>query len=442
MTYQETCEYLYNQMPMFERQGASGYKEGLENTYTLDKHFGHPHQAYATIHVGGTNGKGSVSHTIAAVLQRCGYRVGLYTSPHLVDFRERIRINGRPISEAYVVDFVERERTFLESLHPSFFEVTTAMALKYFRDMHIDIAVIEVGLGGRLDCTNIITPLVSVITNISFDHTQFLGDTLAKIAAEKAGIIKRGIPVVIGETHEETRPVFEGKAHETEAPITFADDAPEIIESSVRPQGGMHYVTRHYGQIDGDLGGIYQQRNLNTVFAVLQVLVQQNYLVDDTAKAGEFSHFRQELADGIGNVCERTGLMGRWQVVSRKPLVICDTGHNVGGWQYLSQQLQSTPCQHRHIVFGMVDDKDVDGVLELLPRDATYYFTKAESHRAIPENKLQAIARSHGIDGQTYPTVGKAYAAAMENASVDDMVFIGGSSYVVGDFLRTCQTTA
>ena len=233
MDYQETCEYLYSQMPMFERQGASGYKEGLSNTLALDNHFGHPHKSFATIHVGGTNGKGSVSHTLASVLQACGYRVGLYTSPHLVDFRERIRVNGEPVSEDYVMRFVEQERSFFEPLHPSFFEVTTAMAFKYFRDEHVDIAVVEVGLGGRLDCTNIIQPLVSVITNISFDHTQFLGDTLAKIAAEKAGIIKKGTPVVIGENDDETRPVFEAKAAEMHAPILFAEDQPEVSTATM-----------------------------------------------------------------------------------------------------------------------------------------------------------------------------------------------------------------
>lgn len=248
MDYLETCDYLYNQIPMFEKQGASGYKEGLANTLALDEHFGHPHQAYATVHVAGTNGKGSVSHTIASILQESGYRIGLYTSPHLVDFRERIRVNGKPVSEDYVVDFVDKERSFFEPLHPSFFEVTTALAFKYFRDMEVDIAIIEVGLGGRLDCTNIITPLVSVITNISFDHTQFLGDTLAKIAAEKAGIIKKGVPVVIGENHDETRPVFEAKAREMNAPIVFAEDQPEVVKAQPLPDGGMHYTTLHLGE--------------------------------------------------------------------------------------------------------------------------------------------------------------------------------------------------
>ena len=251
MNYRETCEYLFNQLPMFERQGASGYKEGLSNTLVLDEHFGHPHRSFTSIHVGGTNGKGSVSHTIAAILQECGYQVGLYTSPHLVDFRERIKVNGQPVSEEYVVSFIDKHRSFFEPLKPTFFELTTALAFSYFKSMSVDIAVVEVGLGGRLDCTNIITPVVSIITNISYDHTQFLGDTLAKIATEKAGIIKHGVPVVIGESNAETRPVFEAKAKEMEAPIIFADDTSEIISATIKPEGGMNYISRHMGQLNG-----------------------------------------------------------------------------------------------------------------------------------------------------------------------------------------------
>ncbi len=427
MNYTETCEYLYRQMPMFERQGASGYKEGLANTWALDAHFGHPHQSYATIHIAGTNGKGSVSHTIAAVLQAAGYRVGLYTSPHLVDFRERIRINGKAIPENVVVDFVAQERAFFEPLHPSFFEVTTALAFKYFRDQHVDVAVVEVGLGGRLDCTNIITPLVSVITNISFDHTQFLGDTLAKIAAEKAGIIKSGVPVVVGETHPETRPVFEHFARQQDAPIRFADDDPEVLSALAIPTGGMHYSTQHFGELEGDLGGIYQQKNLNTVFAALKYLSAKGY-----AACTEKGVLQRALA----NVGSSTGLMGRWQTVRRQPLVVCDTGHNVGGWQYVSQQLKQTKCHTLHIIFGMVDDKDVNGVLAMLPQRARYYFTKADTHRAIPEDKLQALAATYGLEGDTYPTVNEAYKSSISQAVKDDFIFVGGSSYVVGDFLK------
>ena len=430
MNYQETCEYLYHQMPMFERQGASGYKEGLSNTHALDEHFGHPHQQFATIHVGGTNGKGSVSHTLAAILQQCGYTVGLYTSPHLVDFRERIRINGEMISEEYVVDFVEKEHSFFEPLSPSFFEVTTAMAFKYFADKKIDIAVVEVGLGGRLDCTNIITPLVSVITNISFDHTQFLGDTLTKIASEKAGIIKRGVPVVIGETHEETRPIFEEKATEEGSKIVFADDKSEIKKATPIANGMMHYVTKHWGELDGDLGGIYQEKNLNTVFAVINVLMKKGCLSKET--------LTKELADALSHVCFLTGLTGRWQVVSTSPYVVCDTGHNVGGWKYISQQLRQVSCQQMHIVFGMVDDKDINHVLDMLPKDAIFYFTQANTKRAINGTVVKTLAAEHGLDGACYPSVYEAYKAALQAANPEDFIFVGGSSYLVGDFLKNC----
>lgn len=437
MNYAETCEYLFNQMPMFERQGTSGYKEGLANTLALDEHFGHPHQSYVTIHVGGTNGKGSVSHTIASILQESGYCVGLYTSPHLVDFRERIRVNGVPISKNYVVDFVEKERNFFEPLHPSFFEVTTAMAFKYFKDRNVDIAIIEVGLGGRLDCTNIITPLVSVITNISYDHTQFLGNTLAEIAGEKAGIIKKGIPVIIGESNEETRPVFEAKAREMNAPIVFAEDKPEITSAEHTSDGGMLYHTPCFGDITGDLGGIYQQKNLNTVFFALNAIAKKGFLCEckDEVNKGKCL---AELLQGIAHVKDNTGLMGRWQVIQNAPKVVCDTGHNVGGWQYISAQLSSVICQSMHIVFGMVDDKDINGVLDLLPKNAQYYFTKANNHRALNETVLSDLASKHGLVGETYPSVFEAYNAAKSNASPSDFIFVGGSSYIVGDFLKNC----
>ena len=437
MNYAETCEYLYSQIPMFERQGASGYKEGLSNTLALDEHFGHPHQHFATIHVGGTNGKGSVSHTLAAFLQTCGYRVGLYTSPHLVDFRERIRVNGEMISENYVVDFVDKERSFFEPLNPSFFEVTTAMAFRYFADQEIDIAVVEVGLGGRLDCTNIITPLVSVITNISFDHTQFLGDTLEKIAAEKAGIIKPHVPVVIGESQAETRPVFEAKAREMESPIVFADDQPEIHHAEMLSEGRMHYSTHSWGELTSDLGGCYQEKNLNTVLATLKVLGQQGFLSQCLTRESH-DRFQQELAETVSNVCRLTGLTGRWQIVGTAPYTVCDTGHNVGGWTYLSEQIANIECQTKHIIFGMVDDKDIDQVLEMLPKDAKYYFTQASTKRAIQAPVVKMLATNHGLQGESYPSVTEAYKAAKKEAQPSDFVFIGGSSYLVGDFLKNC----
>ena len=407
-------------MPMFERQGNAGYKEGLTNTLLLDEHLGHPHQSYATIHIAGTNGKGSCSHTIAAILQECGYKVGLYTSPHLVDFRERIRVNGKPISELYVTQFVERERAFFEPLHPSFFEVTTAMAFQYFKDQQVDIAVIEVGLGGRLDCTNIITPIMSIITNISFDHTQYLGDTLAKIAAEKAGIIKRGVSVVIGEANEETRPVFEAKAKEMDAPLFFAEecDLTSILgkETNRVWQASNQDIADLF---DFELKGSYQQKNKRTILCASKLLGLSE----------------EAIRDGMANVCERTGLMGRWQSLCQHPLVICDTGHNVGGWEYLSKQIKQQECRTCRIVFGMVDDKDIEKVMDLLPCDAEYYWTQASSHRAIPHSTVRSYGNRHGLKGQSYPSVTEAFQQAMNDASADDFIFVGGSSYVVADLL-------
>ena len=368
-------------------------------------------------------------------MQQCGYKVGLYTSPHLIDFRERIRINGEPISERYVVDFVERERSFFEPLHPSFFEVTTAMAFQYFKEKEVDIAVIEVGLGGRLDCTNIITPILSIITNISFDHTQFLGDTLAKIAAEKAGIIKRGIPIIIGEANDETRPVFSAKAQELNAPIEFAEDYNEVISAECIPGGGMLYHTRNNGDLHGDLSGSYQEKNMNTSLAAVYQLVRSGYLCE-CQKPHNLEKSRKEMLYAINHVAEMTGLMGRWQVMQQNPKVVCDTGHNVGGWQYLSKQLEQQQCQQMHIIFGMVSDKDVNSVLELLPKNAIFYFTKADNHRAINETDLQHLAAQHGLKGESYPSVHEAYTQCMKNALRDDFIFVGGSSYVVGDFLK------
>jgi dihydrofolate synthase/folylpolyglutamate synthase len=436
MTYQETCEFLYSQMPMFERQGASGYKEGLENSHTLDQHFGHPHRQFHSIHVAGTNGKGSCAHTLAAILQSCGFRVGLYTSPHLVDFSERIRINGRPISEEYVIDFVENEKQFFGPLNPSFFEVVTAMAFKYFADRKVDIAVIEVGMGGRLDCTNIITPILSVITNIGMDHTQFLGNSLELIAIEKAGIIKQGVPVVIGETVPETRPVFEAMASSLKAPITFAEDQQEIISVGYSNKR-MEYHTNNFGILHGELTGIYQEKNTNTVLCAVKMLEKLGFMHGVSCSPGVECQNR-EVKEGFRSVCQLTGLMGRWQIIKEAPIIICDTGHNVAGWQYLSRQINDVPCRRKHIVFGMVEDKDVEGVLALLPKDATYYFTKSDNKRALSENVLKLYAQSHGLEGECYPNVEEAYNTARKNAQNGDFVFIGGSSYVVADFLKNC----
>lgn len=425
MSYEETIQYLYNSVPMFQKVGASAYKEGLYNTNELDKHFGHPHRQFKTIHIAGTNGKGSCSHTIAAILQAEGYRVGLYTSPHLVDFRERIRVNGKCIEKKYVVDFVERERRFFEPLHPSFFELTTALAFKYFAEQNVDYAVIEVGLGGRLDCTNIISPILSVITNISFDHTQFLGDTLAKIAGEKAGIIKRNTPVVVGEYNGETKPVFMAKAAEENAPITFAEDEREVTEASVNSVGGIDYTTNSFGKLHGELGGIYQAKNTNTVLCAARLLHGMGVIANNAS-----------IKSGLASVAEATGLRGRWETVRTRPKVICDTGHNVGGWEYLSRQIKSQPCRRLRIVFGMVDDKDIDTVCRMLPKEATYYFTQATTHRAIPAEKVMDEGRKHGLCGKAFGSVKEAYEEALADADKEDFIFVGGSSYIVADFLE------
>ena len=419
MNYKETVEYLFNSTPVFEHVGASAYKEGLSNTLALDEHLGHPHKNFKTIHVAGTNGKGSCSHTLAAILQSMGIKVGLYTSPHIVDFRERIRVNGECLSEQYVVDFVEQHRSFFEPLHPSFFELTTAMAFRYFADQKVDIAVIEVGLGGRLDCTNIITPELSIITNISLDHTQFLGDTLAKIAGEKAGIIKEGVKVVIGEDVEETRPVFEAKAKEKNAPIVFAQDNPEVLCSEACTEGGRNYETLNFGMIHGDLSGDYQERNMNTCLTACKVLGLK----------------KENVIEAVAHVAERTGLVGRWMKINESPLAVCDTGHNVGGWKYLAPQIKAQKCEHLRIVFGMVDDKDIDSVMEMLPKNAIYYWTQATSHRAIPKEIVADKGRTHQLEGNIYNSVKEAYREALKDASNDDFVFVGGSSYVVADLL-------
>ena len=427
MTYEETIEYLYNSVPMFQKVGAVAYKEGLYNTIKLDERFCHPHKNFKSIHIAGTNGKGSCSHTLASILQAAGYKVGLYTSPHLKDFRERIKVNGECVSEEYVIDFVENERHFFEPLHPSFFELTTAMAFKYFAESNVDIAVIEVGLGGRLDCTNIITPVLSIITNISFDHTQFLGDTLAKIATEKAGIIKNNIPVIIGEAVDETRPVFLEKAAENGSEIIFAEDNNEILSAELRPQGGIAYETKDYGKIIGELGGLYQAKNASTILCALKKLSEIGLRIDNEA-----------ITAGFANVCETTGLLGRWQKIKETPTVICDTGHNVGGWKYISRQLSMQKCEQMRIVFGMVDDKDVSTVMSLLPKNAIYYFTKPDNKRALDVNTIMEIGKKYGLTAKCFPDVKCAYQQALSESSPADFIFVGGSSYIVADFLSCC----
>lgn len=433
MTYEETIQYLFNSAPLFQHVGGAAYKEGLSTTHILDAHFNHPHNQYKTIHIAGTNGKGSCAHTIAAILQHTGLKVGLYTSPHLVDFRERIRINGEMMPQQYVIDFVEKERSFFEPLHPSFFELTTALAFKYFAEQHVDVAVIEVGLGGRLDCTNIISPILSVITNISFDHTQFLGNTLAQIASEKAGIIKHKVPVIIGECNAETRSVFEHKAHEVEAPILFAEDNKEVLSSEFSDLYGhklRHYTTRSFGDIYGELTGECQIKNANTILCALHSLSKI------------FSVTHEDITYAFEHVCKMTGLRGRWQILQERPTIICDTGHNTGGWQYLAHQLAqiATSGNKLHIVFGMASDKDIERVMSTLPHEACYYWTKASVKRATSEQTIANIATKYDLHGKTYGNVAEAYEAAVNNASTNDYIYVGGSSFIVADLLRYKQT--
>lgn len=424
MNYQETLNYLYNSTPVFEHVGAVAYKEGLQNTLALDKHFNHPHTNFKTIHIAGTNGKGSCSHSLASILQEAGYKVGLYTSPHLVDFRERIRVNGQCISKERVVKFVKDERKFFEPLHPSFFELTTALAFKYFDEQKVDIAIIEVGLGGRLDCTNIISPILSIITNISFDHTQFLGDTLAKIAAEKAGIIKKGVRVIIGEANEETSPVFQSKANEVNSDIVFAEDNAIVTSSSPIVDGGRRYNLSNNSTLVGELSGDYQERNMNTILCACNILKQMNIIKNDDI-----------IAKGLTNICKNTGLLGRWQTIQNNPTVVCDTGHNVGGWNYLAPQIKRQQCNQLRIVFGMVDDKDINSVMYLLPKNAIYYWTQAESKRAIKAERVAEIAIKHDLRGEIFDNVEVAYTKALQDSNKDDFVFVGGSSYIVADLL-------
>lgn len=402
MSYEDTLNYLYAATPAFHQVGAAAYKPGLQNTLELLEACGHPEHQLQCIHVAGTNGKGSTSHLIAAALQCAGYKTGLYTSPHLVDYRERIRVNGVMVDKAYVVDFVERYKTDIERIQPSFFEITMAMAFRYFADLQVDRVVVEVGLGGRLDSTNVIRPLLSVITNIGLDHVQFLGNTLPQIASEKAGIIKEQTTVVIGETHPETEPVFRQQAQQLQAPIIFADQQPQMPD------------------LECELHGIYQQKNKQTAYVALQQLE-----VPFTA-----------IAKGFARVCTLTGLQGRWQVIQESPLIICDTGHNSHGLKYVSEQLRNAK-KKLHIVIGMVDDKDVSTVFEYLPSDATFYYTQAQTHRAIPAHDLMLIGVKAGcLHGTAFESIPAAIDAAQKQATRDDLIFIGGSNYVVGEALQ------
>lgn len=425
--YQEALDFLFSQLPMFSRVGAAAYKPGLDTSLAIDTYFDHPHRRFKSIHVGGTNGKGSTSHMLAAILQAQGYKVGLYTSPHLVDFRERMRVDGDMIPREKVVEFVEKWKSCDYEGHPSFFELTMMMAFNWFAEENVDYAVIEVGMGGRLDSTNIITPEMCVITNISNDHTQFLGDTLPKIAVEKAGIMKTGIPVVVGEAEGEIREVFEKRSREVGCHVVFAEDTPRLLSISEDPEGGWR-CTSAEGSYSSPLAGDYQKRNLETVLHAVDTMRECGIEVSDSS-----------VREGIANVERLTGLKGRWTVLSHSPLTIADTGHNIAGITYNMGQLRrlrdSRHGSRLRIVIGFVADKAIDKILPLLPADAEYYITNAQIPRALPGEKLKGRFIEAGLDGTVYPCVKDAYDAALKASSPDDILFIGGSTFIVADLL-------
>lgn len=405
MNYQDTISWMFKQLPMYQNQGKTAYKKDLTNTLKLAEYLNHPENNFKTIHVAGTNGKGSTSHMLASILQEAGYKVGLYTSPHLKDFRERIKINGQVISEKFVTEFIEKHTQFLKVNSLSFFEMTVGMAFDYFSSQSVDIAIIEVGLGGRLDSTNIITPELSVITNIGFDHTQFLGDTLQKIAFEKGGIIKPNTPVVIGETQTETSIVFKEIATQKKAPIYFAD---QIIKKTFK----------------SDLNGLYQQKNMITVLQAINILNQGNFKIT-----------QQNIKKGLLNVFHNTGLKGRWQILQEKPKVICDTAHNVEGLKYIVKQLELEVFNQLHIVFGVVNDKDLTSILPIMPKKANYYFCKPNIPRGLEVEKLKAIFMSNGFVGEAYNSVNEALKNAKLNAHSEDLIYVGGSTFVVAEII-------
>jgi dihydrofolate synthase/folylpolyglutamate synthase len=406
MTYSETLNWLFNQLPMYQLQGASAYKKDLTNVHVLMDYLGHPESQLQCIHVAGTNGKGSCSHMLASVLQEAGFKVGLYTSPHLKDFRERIKINGQMVSEAFVCDFVNQHQSFFEANDMSFFEMSVGLAFDYFTKEKIDIAIIEVGMGGRLDATNIITPLVSVITNIGLDHTQFLGNTLTAIAAEKAGIIKSNIPVVIGEYTSETQPVFLATAKANQSPVYFASD----LIATAYPS---------------DLIGDYQIHNKKTVLQTLTVLNQQT----------NFKTTETDWEKGLAQVVKITGLEGRWQQLGMSPKIICDTAHNTHGLSIVLNQIQKEPFDQLHFVFGVVNDKDLDEVLPLFPKNAIYYFCKPNIPRGLEAAILAQKATQYGLNGKIYNSVSAAYENAKQNAQPTDFIYVGGSTFVVAEIL-------
>ncbi len=426
MDYQQTIDYLFTRLPMFSRIGAAAMREGLTNTIALCRTIGNPHTKFKSVHIAGTNGKGSTSHMLAAIFQIAGYKTGLYTSPHLKDFRERIKVNGEMVSKDFVTGFVEKIKPLIEEISPSFFEITVAMAFEYFAEQEVDIAIIEVGLGGRLDSTNIITPELSIITNISYDHINILGDTLQKIAYEKAGIIKKNVPVVIGEYQTETCKVFEQKAAEENASLSFASkhhfvaswemDKHELIAEVT----SSHTNSKKYYHLD--LNGIYQTKNLITVLETIHILKQQGWEITEP-------HLQKALA----HVKKLTGLHGRWEVINENPFIVLDVGHNEDGVRQLSEQIEITDHEELHIVIGMVKDKEIEKILSLLPKHGHYYFTKAQIPRALPEDELLRIALALKLSGNAYPNVNTALQAAMSAAAAKDLIVVCGSVFVVGE---------
>lgn len=429
MNYTQATEFLFNSFPSYQNVGSTAYKEGIHGITEMCRLLGNPQRNYFTIHVAGTNGKGSVSHMLASVLQQAGYCVGLFTSPHLLDFRERIRVNGEPISEREVVQFTRQHREEMVSLGLSFFEMTTAMAFDHFAANDVEVAVIEVGLGGRLDSTNIITPILSVITNIGLDHTAMLGGTIAEIAFEKAGIIKPQVPVVVGESAPESNEVFERMAASCEAPLVYADREWQVVESEPSGQFVRYTLQRprdgRTQQLDLDLMGAYQRKNILTLRTAVSLLRNKTHLNIST----------RALVEGLRGVTDSTGLAGRWHKLHDAPLAVCDTGHNAHGLAEVVAQIATQHYDHLYVVIGVVSDKDVEAMVSLLPQNAYYILTQASVRRAMPAEDLAAIFVREGFKGEVVPTVAGAYQRALEMATADDMIFIGGSTFVVADVL-------
>jgi dihydrofolate synthase / folylpolyglutamate synthase len=428
MTYQQTLDYLFARLPMYQRVGAAAYKADLVNTQKIIELLGKPHQGLKCVHIAGTNGKGSCSHMIAAILQQAGYKTGLYTSPHLIDFRERIKINGKMIPKNYVVEFVEKYKEPFEQIEPSFFEWTVGLAFDYFASQEVDVAVIEVGLGGRLDSTNIITPVVSLITNISFDHVNLLGDSLEKIAAEKAGIIKPRVPVVVSQYQSETGPLFSQVARDNKSPIEFSDKVYKITSATLNAEllnvTVLNRRDNSESSYELDLTGIYQTKNLLGVLNTIEHLIKAGFVIEP-------NHIKKALQ----NTCGLTGLAGRWQKLSDKPLIIADTGHNEDGIKQVLEHLKTLEFNKLHFVFGTVNDKEVSKILSMLPKDANYYFVRSSVPRALDEKELQAQANKVKLEGKSYNSVKEGIDAAKKSYKKNDLIFVGGSTFVVGDAL-------